>query len=184
MMHIAYKASNGGTRQFDWRTGDISSESATYFFLLFEFTQSITWDYRGFFFFFFDCCTWVHGLCACFCWYFLLFCAYVMPYCLLSRLVYTTGLVRPKFENDDDDGNASAICLSLLGLCLLSIRFMPLRRHLCITLVSEIDIFFFHLCFACLCVPRFTSIPYVLSLLPVVCYYPLHYYCASLSVCL
>lgn len=69
----------------------------------------------------------------------------------------TTGPVCPEFENDDDDGNASAIFLSPLGLCLYDDIYALLSSP---GLISS-SVFVLH----AFVFPLFTSIPYVLPLL-------------------
>ena len=88
----------------------------------------------------FFCCTGVHGLCACFVGIFFFVRMLCFTVCFRDWFI-TTGLVHPKFENDDDDGNASAIFLSLLGLCLYDDTYALLSSP---RLISSSSIFVLH----------------------------------------
>lgn len=98
----------------------------------------ITWDYR---FLLLYRGTWVMRL---FCWVSLFVLMLCFTVCFRDWFI-TTGLVCPKFENDDDDGNASAIFLSPLGLCLYDDTYALLSSP---GLISSSSVFVLHaLCF-------------------------------------
>ena len=128
-----------------------------------EFTQLITWDYR---FFCLYRGPWVIRL---FSWVFLFVLMLCFTVCSRDWFI-ATGPVCPEFENDDDDGNASAIFLSPLGLCLYDNIYASLSSS---GLISYSSLF---------CMLLFSMV-YVDTLCFIfafaICYYPLMFLCFS-----